>query len=724
MAASKYFREKLSPVVSPTAAKICLKGISVVELANLVKYIYTGKLLVARDTMDITLEISEILGLNGVIQGYSDIVTAESMMEKSGVPEKLGTMPGQEAELAGSPLKMGTSNPNAAGIAETSVNSSPVKGLKTNASPQKVPAPNQSTSTEYSFEVNPYEQQYVNVKVGSKTPTKASSQNQSSPVDSLPKMKSLNDMQEEKILAEQAQHQDLLAVAIETLTDGSSSLTNRLKQTGEVENAVSSIATEGTPAEDVIQNVEEEVDTSDFVNGKTSTRTVTLNAGVVENEWGGQTKVYTVSLDPASLKAPIQMPRQMRKRTEKEKQAEETAKKYRRKKNELLHTEAQNLLVAGSGQLNDDGVSDTIIGSAPKGSDNQQDFRFASLSKLRKKTLQFELDGTLSSNQEIGLELECEDIVTENALVFPIESHDSLDDERTFQSCQEQIVSSSTDIANEEFSNSLRTDDDAKSCATKRKRRTPKKLEGLETQEYSKKSKSSQVDSDSGSNTKDTFGPRKEADDPLNMRPEVRLKKHTDSEFTEMIEKIKEDGAKAYKNVKIKEEKQSADDDTLLTDAMQDMNNQLKHGQGPRIRSARIKRTAVSNKSHTQQSGQPNLKSSQEKEIVVEKQTKKVIDAKDGKKQVSIMVQSADPEVTDSIVEGLTTLKMKFSQTNKKTGAAETRSQSSGEVVVETVNTSGPGSMETEVQCAEMACGTDDLADDDQLLCHVEVTNY
>ena len=50
-----------------------------IELANLVKYIYTGKLLIAKETMDITLEVAEILQLNGVVNGYKEILAYEHL---------------------------------------------------------------------------------------------------------------------------------------------------------------------------------------------------------------------------------------------------------------------------------------------------------------------------------------------------------------------------------------------------------------------------------------------------------------------------------------------------------------------------------------------------------------------------------------------------------------------------------------------------------------------
>ena len=50
-----------------------------IELANLVKYVYTGKLLIAKETMDVTLEVAEILHLNGVINGYKEILAYEQM---------------------------------------------------------------------------------------------------------------------------------------------------------------------------------------------------------------------------------------------------------------------------------------------------------------------------------------------------------------------------------------------------------------------------------------------------------------------------------------------------------------------------------------------------------------------------------------------------------------------------------------------------------------------
>ena len=73
-----------------------------IELANLVKYIYTGKLLIAKETMDITLEVAEILQLNGVVNGYKEILAYEHLkVQPSGESSVTDVKPDkQSAEYA------------------------------------------------------------------------------------------------------------------------------------------------------------------------------------------------------------------------------------------------------------------------------------------------------------------------------------------------------------------------------------------------------------------------------------------------------------------------------------------------------------------------------------------------------------------------------------------------------------------------------------------------
>ncbi|WAR01254.1 KELC-like protein [Mya arenaria] len=582
MAASKYFREKLSPVVSQRAAKICLKGISVVELANLVKYIYTGKLLVAKETMDITLEISEILELNGVIQGYNEIVSYETMKEKEAsqtteagqaiTPEKKDEaikealskpISGEDGHL--SQATSVASEIQNSGLKLPVITSSPSKPVTT-----KTIEATQTVASEYNFEVNPYEEQYVDVTVGSKTPTKDSNQTQSIPIVTPPRLQQMVDIPTEgpNITAEEAQHQDLLAVAIESLTDGSNMI-NRQKQGPEIERAVSSITPKTAPENVVIEKVNVDVEvgkSEDFINGKTCTKTLTMNAGKVNNEYGGQTEVYTVSLDPSTLKSPIIMPRKMKKRTSKEKKAEEAARTYRKKKNELLQTQYPIIPI---GTVFDDAEGQQQI---PIESE-QQDFRFASLSKLRKKN-------QISENSiATNLNLECDEIIAgRDSFILSNDTAELVVE-------QESVVSSTSDIANaegideatriiksetddhtpsksEQGSPKTPLKDDEKSSATKRKTRTPKKiaLSDAETDSSDDKRRKTNIEGkvsmpmkddgkiiciidDEESNVKGSktkFSAKETV--PQVLQPKVRLKRHTDSEVDELVKKVKKQG--------------------------------------------------------------------------------------------------------------------------------------------------------------------------------------
>ena len=51
------------------------------ELANIVKYIYSGKLLVASDSMGITLKVCEMLELDDIVKGYKDCNIEQSCSE-------------------------------------------------------------------------------------------------------------------------------------------------------------------------------------------------------------------------------------------------------------------------------------------------------------------------------------------------------------------------------------------------------------------------------------------------------------------------------------------------------------------------------------------------------------------------------------------------------------------------------------------------------------------
>lgn len=427
MAASKYFREKLSPVLTAAASKICLKGISVVELANLVKYIYTGKLLVAKDTMDITLEISEILELNGVIQGYKDIVSYEHLKGSTETDLSVKSQQTSDQSASGSsPTKKQLTDETNQGEVQTNLSSQNVSSSGSVNTPtgmdgvsstsmmlqadlnQGVKATVTETSenvsaetghgdgarettevstsqypSDYNFDTL-FNQQYVDVSAGSRTPSRPSGINSPQAVITPPKLQQISALStdSQKIAAERAQHQDLLAVAIETLSDVPHLKHQSPIPQPEVDRAVSSISS-GMSVSLVPHNVfkpEEYGNLEDFENGKTSTKTVTLSAGSVSNELGGKTDVYTVALDPSTVKAPLIMARPKRLKSAKEKEAEEKAKMYRQKKAEIR--QAGNLTDL---QLPTDQDSNLGRGKRQKIATSKQDFEYESLSKSRTK---------------------------------------------------------------------------------------------------------------------------------------------------------------------------------------------------------------------------------------------------------------------------------------------------------------------------------------------------
>ncbi|KAL4223009.1 BTB And C-terminal Kelch [Mactra antiquata] len=382
MAASSYFRSKLSPILGLTPSKICLKGISVVELANLIKYIYTGSLVFARESMEVTLEISEILGLTGVIEGYKDILSYEETKKKqSDTPDQSNTSTSQASESLEAPANHGNDNlstnpvtsDNITQESSTSASEQTLEQVFT-SSPQigtseEVVESSQSTSTDYDFPAL-YDQQYMDVTVGSGSPVKISPACGSvtkSTTTSSENHKSETYSASRNIADEEARHQDLLTVAIESLSDAP-----YLKQgRQEVDKAVMSIAEASKEVSNVnVHKLKDEntIEVEPFVNGKTSTKTVTMSAGTVRNELGGKTDVYTVALDPSSIKSPIVMPRPKRSKTMKEKEAEERAKIYRQKKAELLHKDMSNFIkdYRMSSALNK--TDDTVISMTEKSS--------------------------------------------------------------------------------------------------------------------------------------------------------------------------------------------------------------------------------------------------------------------------------------------------------------------------------------------------------------------
>ncbi|XP_045173599.2 uncharacterized protein LOC123535118 isoform X2 [Mercenaria mercenaria] len=446
MAASKYFRDKLSPVMGPTASKICLKGISVVELANLVKYIYTGKLLVAKETMDITLEISEILELQGVIQGYKEIISYEQMKDNPGNAAALKSEPlslpaavppgissksfGETSAIQSTNVHLpktsdqatiGQGQPAVSNVLKISSTYSGTQSVASDGttvtSTSMVPEPDsnqsskvvvteqcedgtsvtyhldnngdaadvnisQSTSNDFNFDAL-YDQQYMDVSAGSRTPAKNPGVNSPQNNVTPPKLQQMAPLptDSQKIAEERAQHQDLLAVAIETLSDVPHLKHHPHQTQPEIDRAISSISG-SEPTQIIPQNMtglKPEDDLEDFENGKTNTKTVTMSAGSVNNELGGKTDVYTVALDPASVKTPLKMARPKRTKTAKEKEAEEKAKKYRQKKAELIAGVTKDLKLGSVNYI------EPRRGKRQKTSALKQDFQYESLSKTKKK---------------------------------------------------------------------------------------------------------------------------------------------------------------------------------------------------------------------------------------------------------------------------------------------------------------------------------------------------
>ena len=58
-------------------------GVTIAELANIIKYIYSGKLFITKDSLDMTLEVCEMLELDEVIKGYKDSLLKNINTEKT-----------------------------------------------------------------------------------------------------------------------------------------------------------------------------------------------------------------------------------------------------------------------------------------------------------------------------------------------------------------------------------------------------------------------------------------------------------------------------------------------------------------------------------------------------------------------------------------------------------------------------------------------------------------
>ena len=343
MAASSYFRERLSTVPSASASRVYLRGISVVELANLVKYIYTGKLLVAKETMDVTLELSEILELNGVLKGYSDIIELERRKTFDGKADGSELDHFSERFNRSEDVHLATSNDGHSTthksvilstlsneIKETYYNEVGSTVTYTIEQPVGMDTQTHNTATVDSIiEVSPLDKQYMELSAGNKQyiDLPGGTVIQELETSAVQSNKLQNVVTEDIVIDEQAQHQDLLSVAIEKLSDGSHGF----------ESETNSASLPGFQ-----QLQKSPIEKPDkYVNGKIDTKIVTLSAGKVSNELGGHTSVYTVALDPSTIKQPLKMPRFRRKKTEKERQAEQNAKRYRQKKAELIAGKSQ-----------------------------------------------------------------------------------------------------------------------------------------------------------------------------------------------------------------------------------------------------------------------------------------------------------------------------------------------------------------------------------------------
>ena len=160
-----------------------------IELANLVKYIYTGKLLIAKETMDITLEVAEILQLNGVINGYKEILAYEQMKGQAPrnsivtviKPDKdSSAISALNIQIDNQSTEQGTesqeqyyleseqkSDSVALGTEGSAVVSDQGSGIQTST---------HNTSTEFAFETNLYEDQYYDVSVGSSVSVQSDTQ--------------------------------------------------------------------------------------------------------------------------------------------------------------------------------------------------------------------------------------------------------------------------------------------------------------------------------------------------------------------------------------------------------------------------------------------------------------------------------------------------------------------------------------------------------------------
>lgn len=417
MASSRYFRERLSPIVSQQTAKICLKGISVIDLANLVKYIYTGKILIFKDTMDTTLEISEILELNGIQEGYKQIIAFETRKEENAVAETGSGATVGSTHISGKDVHMSVAgnqsarSPNTlvSGMVTQPPNSKDLTVVQDGhvaASDQMSAetAANQSGTNEYTFAVNPYENQYMDVSVEPNTPSKSVQPDKTSIAGTLPKLQQFGCSAASKVnISEaEAQHQDLLTVAIESLSETSNSIGNKQNQkieqgSGESVSMVTDDPCQQPQSEGISTSMlkpSEDNELEPFVNGKTNTKLLTVNEGVVSNELGGQTEVYTVCLDPSSIKGALHMPRQMRRRTDKERRAEEAAKMYRQKRSMIINSPRQPYVETLQNPKSVHSSIPMVVTRAADletDTDKQQDFRFASLSKERKKDEESEI---------------------------------------------------------------------------------------------------------------------------------------------------------------------------------------------------------------------------------------------------------------------------------------------------------------------------------------------
>ena len=411
MSASKYFKERLSPILNQQTAKICMKGLTVIELSSLVKYIYSGRIAIPKNNVDTLIEIAEVLELKGIIEGYKDIVSEESKSDRSifltesGQADGSSMISGQDVHM----VEVNTQQESSIGALAPPANEIVHVQPHTSKSPistavstlDQAIVQGSSGQSDYVFESDLYDKQYMDISVEPNTPSKKVQLKPTS-VTSTPHSSPLRPVAKRNITMEEAQHQDLLAVAIESLSERSPAVKSQVKdketpRTSEPDGKTEQVI-EVEPAHDTMVKPSADNELEPYQNGKCNTKLLTVNSGCVSNERGGKTEMYTVCLDPSSVKGGLLMARPMKRRTEKEKKAAEAAKMYRQKRSQLINRPAVEVHEANEPLDSLVEQPDERKHSAAKMNNETKslvDFRFASLSKERKK-----------ANKEPGCELE------------------------------------------------------------------------------------------------------------------------------------------------------------------------------------------------------------------------------------------------------------------------------------------------------------------------------